>query len=146
MDSLRNQHGSSLVATLIVATVLLPIGGWMFMQTRADFFVARNLRAELEAVYVADAGVSHAVAQIDADGSFARLLTARSTGVSPFGNAPPPFPAAPLHYEVLVAPLDSTTLRVTSTGYGRDGANKRVEALLRRDAGGHLQVCWHEDL
>ncbi|MBI3785339.1 MAG: hypothetical protein HY270_18255 [Deltaproteobacteria bacterium] len=146
MSRLSSQRGAALVAALSIAIILLPVGGWMLMQTRGDFLVSRNLRGEMEALYVADAGVAHAVAQIEADGSFTRLLAVRNSGVSPFASAPAAFPESPFRYDVVVAPAAAGTLRILSTGYGRNGANKRVEALLQHDASGHLQLRWREDL
>ena len=145
MSAVDNQRGAALVATLAIALVLLPVGAWMLMQTRGDFLVGRNLRSELETLFVADAGVAHALAQITADNSFDRLLGAKS-GVSPFGGAAPAFPAPPFRYDVIVSPASSDTLRIVSAGYGRNGASKRVVALLKRDAAGHFDVRWCEDL
>jgi hypothetical protein len=146
MKRMGNERGVALVATLAIAAILLPVGAWMLMQTRADFLIGHNLRVEVEAFYVAEAGLAHAAAQIEADAAFDRLLAAPASGLSPFSSPPPPFPSDPCRYDVVVTPAGSGRLRVVSTGYGNRGAVKRVEALLWRRPDGGLEMRWLESL
>jgi hypothetical protein len=135
-----NQRGTALVSTLGVAMILLPLGAFVVLQCRMDVFIQRNMRAEIEAFYVADAGLEHAVAEISPAQSFDDLLVGPDgiaatgdDGVFPFAEgAPPDFPFAPFRYAVRVSKGADGVLHLVSQGSGLHGATKVVEALLTR--------------
>jgi len=128
------------VAVLGVLALLLPLGVMAALHARMDLLMQRNLGAEIEAFYVAEAGLEHAVAEISPGVSFEAWLVGpdrrRGTaddGVFPFDEgAPAAFPAAPLHYVVRVAERPDGGLDVTSTGSGRNGAMKVIAAIVKR--------------
>jgi hypothetical protein len=133
-------HGSALIAVLGLMTLLLPLGTFVALQARMDLLMQRNLRAEIEAFYVAEAGIEHAVAEIMPGTSFDAVLAGpdrvegtADDGVFPFSEGPPaPFPAAPLRYDVHVARRQDGWLDVTSSGSGRNGAMKAIAAIVKR--------------
>lgn len=140
MTSATNERGTALVATLGLAAILLPLGAFVVMQCRTDLLIQHNLRAELEAFYVAEAGLEHAVAEIAPGTSFDSILVGLDhvagtvdDGEFPFAGGPPdPFPHAPFRYEVHVARIDSGAVRVSSHGTGVNAAEKVVSAVVAR--------------
>ena len=135
-----NQRGSALVAVLGLAMILLPLGAFVVMQCRTDLLIQRNLRAEIEAFYVAEAGLEHAVADIAPDTSFDDLLAGpdhaagtADDGVFPFRDgAPADFPESPFRYEVRVTRSTRDALSIVSAGSGRQGAAQVVSATVVR--------------
>jgi len=135
-----NERGAALVAALIIAIILLPLGLFVVLQCRNDFLIQRNLRGEVEAFYVAEAGLEHAVAEIPAGQSFDSILAGPDRvagtdddGVFPFAEgSPAEFPYAPFRYDVHAASADNAMIRILSQGTGRNGATKTVAALVAR--------------
>jgi len=133
-------RGSALVAVMGLTALLLPLGAFVALQARMDLLMQRNLCAEIEAFYVAEAGLEHAVAEIQPGTSFDALLAGpdrlRGTpddGGFPFSEgSPSPFPTLPLRYDVRVAQRQDGWLDVTSSGNGRNGAVKVVGAIVKR--------------
>jgi len=140
MSHPTSQRGTALVAVLIIMMIVLPIGGFVVLQCRTDFLVHHNLRAEAEAFYVAEAGLQHALAEIAPGDSFADILAgpdhvagSADDGVFPFQEgAPNDFPAPPLRYDVRVTSSGPGMVELVSTGAGRNGATKAVDALVAR--------------
>ena len=134
------QRGTALVAVLVLMMILLPLGAYVVVQCRSDLMIERNLRSEIEAFYVAEAGLEHAMAEIPPGRSFEEVLTGpdhilgtADDGLFPFHEGwPNDFPYSPFRYEVRVASVDSNAVRITSRGAGRDGATKVIEAVVRR--------------
>jgi hypothetical protein len=133
-------RGSALLAVLGLMVLLLPFGTFVALQARMALLMQRNLRAETEAFYVAEAGLEHAVAEVPPGTSFAAVLAGPDRlpgtpddGVFPFTEGPPaPFPAAPLRYDVRVARRQDGGLDVTSSGSGPNGALKAITAIVQR--------------
>ncbi len=135
-----NQRGAALVSTLGIAMILLPLGVFVAMQCRIDLMIQRNLRAEMQAFYVAEAGLEHALAEIPAGSSFDailagpdRTLGTGDDGAFPFTEGPvADFPDAPFRYEVRVTKVGSALIRLVSQGQGVHGASKVLVALVTR--------------
>ena len=135
-----NNRGTALMATLIIIMILLPLGAYVVLQCRTDLMIGRNFRAEIEAFYTAEAGLEHALAEIDPGQSFDDLLAGpdRISGTAddgsfPFREGPPgAFPFPPLGYDVRVIPAGQNVLSIVSCGTGRYGATKVVAALVAR--------------
>jgi hypothetical protein len=135
-----SNRGTALVAALVIIMILLPLGVFVALQCRMDLAIQRNLRTEIEAFYVAEAGLQHAVAEIRPGTSFDYLLlgpdhTAGTAddGVFPFAEgSPAAFPRAPFHYEVTIVDAGHGTIRLISRGLGEQGAVRVVEGLVRR--------------
>jgi hypothetical protein len=140
MSHPTTQRGTALVAVLIIMMIVLPIGGFVVLQCRTDFLVHHNLRAEAEAFYVAEAGLQHALTEISPGDSFADILAGPDhvsgnvdDGVFPFWEGvPSDFPASPFHYDVRVTSNGPGLVELVSTGAGRNGATKAVDALVAR--------------
>ncbi|HUI28548.1 MAG TPA: hypothetical protein VL403_20895, partial [Candidatus Kryptonia bacterium] len=58
------QRGSALTTTLAVTASLLPLAAFAVLLTRGGFYIQTNTRAQAEAFYVAEAGLTHAFADI----------------------------------------------------------------------------------
>ncbi len=135
----RAATGSALIAVLGVLALLLPLGVYAALQARMDLLIERNLAAEVEAFYVAEAGLEHAVAELRPGTSFDpvlagpdRLRGTADDGVFPFDEgSPTAFPAAPLHYTVHVARRADGGVDVSSTASGRNGAAKVIAAIVK---------------
>jgi hypothetical protein len=115
--------------------------------------VARNLRADLHAFYVADAGLNHALSIVSRSPSAAAVVagpdgvagTADDGGILDAPAAQVPFPAAPYGYTVDAQPLANGGVRIRSLGVGWDGATKQLEAVVFWPAG-EAVAWWREVL
>ncbi|MFI5398846.1 MAG: pilus assembly PilX N-terminal domain-containing protein [Candidatus Binatia bacterium] len=134
------QRGTALVVTLGIIMVLLPLGAYLVLQCRTDLMIQRNFRNEVEAFYVAEAGLEHAVAEIRPDQSFDEVLAGpdgvagtADDGLFPFSEgATRDFPYSPFHYDVQVTRTATNSLSILSRATGKDGATKVVGALVSR--------------
>jgi len=143
MNRLDNQRGAALVATLIIAMLLFPLGALVVFQARSDLDIEHNLRSEIEAFYVAEAGLEHAVADIQPGRSFDEILVGadgvahtRDDGRFPFSEgAPAAFPLPPFHYDVQVLAAPNGMIRLQSVGVGLNGSTKVLEVLVARGRG-----------
>ena len=137
-----NERGSALIAALGIALLLLPLGAFVVMQCRTDLLIQHNLRAETEAFYVAEAGLEHALSDIDPDSGFAQLVAGpdrqvgtADDGVFPFREGvPAEFPSPPFRYEVRVIAAGPGAVQLVSTGTGGSGARRVVSARVTRAA------------
>lgn len=140
MNRVRNERGTALVATLSIAMILLPLGAFVVLQARTDIAIQYNLRSETEAFYVAEAGLEHAIAEIQPGRSFDPLLLGADhnagtsdDGTFPFAEgAPADFPQAPFHYDVHVTSVRADLIQIASQGSGRNGATRTLQALVTR--------------
>lgn len=118
------QTGSALIAVMVLIAVLTPVVAMVATQARLDLTIERHGRAALEAFYVAESGLEHALADLQHDPSFARLEEGpdgrRGTSddrLFPFSSPPPAyFPAPPAGYHVETAPAGSGRIDIISTG------------------------------
>ena len=135
------QRGSALTMTMAVTASLLPLAAFSLLLTRGSFYIQNNTRAQAEAFYVAEAGMTHALADIAPavvldtmlDGPDKQHGTADDGGFPFREGVPGYFPSAPLRYDVTVAKVSNGLFRLTSTGYGVRNAQSVVEALAARD-------------
>jgi len=142
MISHRAQRGTALLAALMIVLIVLPVSAFVVFQARTDWQIEHNLHAAIEAFYVAEAGLAHAIDDIGPRVSYEALLDGpdripgtSDDGVFPFPEgAPAVFPHAPLHYDVRVESAGNGLLRLVSTAAGAQQAIKVVEALVTRAA------------
>jgi hypothetical protein len=140
MIGAMGNRGTALIAALIIIMILLPLGAYVALQCRSDLLIERNFRAEVEAFYAAEAGLEHAIAEIDPGLSFDAVLAGpdgipgtADDGAFPFRHGPPGDFAPPqLSYEVRSTPVTGNMLSLVSRGTGRYGATKVVAALVAR--------------
>jgi hypothetical protein len=140
MSGTGMQRGTALVAALAVVMVLLPVGAFVVLQCRTDLAIQHNLRAEIEAFYVAEAGLEHALAEIDPGTSFDSILLGpdhvagtADDGLFPFvEGVPGGLSQASLRYDVRVTRVSDDMVSVLSAGSALRGATKVVMALMRR--------------
>jgi hypothetical protein len=140
MTGAMTERGTALMATLILIMILLPLGAYVVQQCRTDLMIERNFRAEIEAFYTAEAGLEHALAEIDPGQSFDdvlagpdRIAGTADDGTFPFREGPPAaFPSPPLGYDVRVTLAGANVLSIASRGIGRYAATKVVAALVTR--------------
>ncbi len=145
----RAERGQALLIVLIAMTVLVPLGGFAAMQARLDFLVQHHARAASETFAVAESGLEHALADLDADGRFELLRAGpdRRAGTGddgefPFAVAPPAFfPAAPFRYEVRVTESGPDVVEIVARGFGPLGATRAVAAAVLRDAVPYLPAA-----
>ncbi len=153
MTPALNARGTALPAVLALIMILLPIGAFVVLQCRTDWLIQHNLRAEVEAFYVAEAGLEHALAEISPETSFDAVLAGpdriagtNDDGSFPFSEGEPSaFPYAPFRYEVRVSRPSADVLTVQSSGFGVHDATKVVVALVRRDPVPATPAAFHVD-
>src|SRR5215470_474238 len=68
------EDGLALVTVLLFIAFLTPLGAFALMQARLDLRVEDNARTALETFAVAEAGLDHALADLDLQPWFDRLL------------------------------------------------------------------------
>jgi hypothetical protein len=140
MIGAMGNRGTALIAALSIIMILLPLGAYVVLQCRTDLLIERNFRAEVEAFYAAEAGLEHAIAEIDPGQSFDAVLAGpdriagtADDGAFPFRHGPPSDFASPqLSYDVRATPVAGNMLSLVSRGTGRYGATKVVTALVAR--------------
>jgi hypothetical protein len=134
---------------MIVSSVLLAVGAFAVMQARLDLLVQHHTRAAVEAFYVAESGLEHALADLSSDPRFERLLVGRDAvagtaddGSYPFRDGPPEFfPRAPFRYEVLVERVDEDTVEIVARGIGAGPAMRSVSAPILRSSEPYLPAA-----
>ncbi len=128
------------MAALAIVMILLPIAAFVALECRTDLLIQHNLRAEIEAFYVAEAGLEHAIAEIAPGTSFDDVLTGpdhvagtADDGLFAFSEGVPgAFPSAPFRYDVRVTKSGSDMISVVSSGTGINGATRVVAAVVKR--------------
>jgi hypothetical protein len=132
-----NERGVALITVLLLLLIITPLAAMAFLQAHTDWLLERNLLAEQEAFYVAEAGLEHAVGSIRPGTPVASLWTGpdgiegtADDGVFAFeGGTPAPFPDPPLRYDVRVERRDRG-VGLVSTGLGRHGTQKTVRGIV----------------
>ncbi|HVN85642.1 MAG TPA: hypothetical protein VMW17_12440 [Candidatus Binatia bacterium] len=135
------ERGSALTATLGTTAVVLPMAAFALLLARGSFYIQNNTRAQAEALYVAEAGLTHALADVVPEVTLTALLDGpdqrhgtADDGVFPFREGSPGFfPRAPFRYDVSIESVNATLFRLTSTGYGQRNARVVVEGLALLD-------------
>jgi len=65
--------GNALITVMLATAVLMPLGAFAAMQARLDLLIHHHSRAALEAFYIAESGLEHALADLASDPRFDRL-------------------------------------------------------------------------
>ena len=80
---IADQHGSALIAVMLVSSLLLVLGGMLVLSSVTEIEIAANVRDAAEALYAADAGLERAVADLAAMADWDAVLagTMRSSFV-----------------------------------------------------------------
>jgi hypothetical protein len=132
-DARRTERGSALTAAMILSGALVPLAAYVLLRAELDVLVQEHTRRSLEAFFVAESGLAHALADLSWDPSFERLGAGpdgrpgtADDALYPFRDPPPPFfPAPPSRYRVEVERVDGSTCDVVSYGIGI-GLSSRV--------------------
>ena len=128
----------ALLAVMGIILALLPLAAAVTIETRLDLLMQRNARSNAEAFYAAEAGLSHARAELRPSASLAGLLHGpdrtpgtADDGVFPFELAmPSDFTLTSSGYDVFAYAGPGGTVRLRSRGRGHNDALSEVEALL----------------
>lgn len=122
-----NQRGVALIVVLVLLTLMLPLGAAAVLETRLQAQMSRNRRARSAAFEVAEAGLSHAIAEsVRAVGPQALFNPADAiprigdTRSFPFRTACFTFPAPRTTYDVTVTAAGPSLLRLVSQGRSSD--------------------------
>lgn len=142
----RNEAGHALATTMVMTAFLMPLGAFALMQARLDLLMNYHTRAAIEVFCVAEAGIEHALADLDLDPSFDRLLAGPDKRIDtaddqdfPFRNEPPTFfPRAPLRYDVKVERQGLDNVEILAYGFGVDQAARTIVASVSRSATPYL--------
>jgi hypothetical protein len=119
---------------MLLVAILAPLVAAVAMQARLDLMIERHGHAALEAFYVAESGLEHALADLAHDPSFERLSKGpdgeRDTAddrLYPFSSPPPAyFPAPPAGYRVETAPVGDGVIEIISYGRSLLRSSRRV--------------------
>ncbi|GIW45982.1 MAG: hypothetical protein KatS3mg077_3264 [Candidatus Binatia bacterium] len=152
--TIGNQRGVALILVLGWASLLLPLLSWLYLQALADQFLVQNLRREVDAFHVAEAGLNFALAAISRchssscalagpDGVLGTTddgqLVGDPSGWRAFGESGGAF-------RVSSSAADETTVRIRSFGRGWGGGVAEVEALVHWEADGTVRIFWNQIL
>jgi hypothetical protein len=134
---IRNQRGAALVVTLGLAMLLLPLGAFAVLRCHTHVLIQHNLRSDIEGLYVAEAGLTGAVAQMRPSTTFDvalsgpdRIAGTQDDGVLALG--PSISGALPVVPAIRIEPA-AGGVRILSTAMGPGATSKVVEALLTLD-------------
>jgi hypothetical protein len=140
-----HERGAALAAVLLSMALLLPLGAFAVLQSRASLLTHQSLRGDVEALHAAEAGLACAVSRL-ADGDDLDSLAAGPDGIP--HNADdglPPFALdcgaelpAPLGYEVRFERAASGLI-IVARGRGTRAASRLVELHIGRDSSGRLE-------
>jgi hypothetical protein len=134
------QTGNALITVLIMLAALTPLGAFAVMQARLDVMVQHHVREGAAALYAAEAGLEHALADLRLDPSFDRLLGGPDGVAGTSDDAEFPFRmSGPLsigqgyRYDLRVDPRSASRIEVMATGSGPTTATHTVVASIARD-------------
>jgi hypothetical protein len=136
-----DEHGQALLLTLVITTLVAPLGVFALLQAQVDLLLARYSRTATQLFYVADSGLEHALADLRLDPIFDRLTVGPDgqadtgdDGQFPFRHSPPDcFPNATFRYAVNVEPHDQERVDIVSRGIAESGGSQTVSASVMRD-------------
>jgi hypothetical protein len=140
-DRHSRSSGHALITVLGLLAVFFPIGVFALREAYVDLLLGRQTQIATELFYVAEAGLTHALADLATDPIFERLATGPD-GIAgtaddeafPFQSPPPTvFPRAPFRYEVAIAERTATRLQLYARAVGPNGAGHRVAAAIARE-------------
>ena len=126
-----------MLSVVTILALLLPLAAHTVFQSHIDLLLARNFRDQTDAMYVAEAGLEHALMYVGGIGSMRALLLGpdQTPASADDGEFPIPLQADGLGrgrtYTVRVSKLGATRLQVTSVGAANNGASRAVAALLQ---------------
>jgi len=138
---LRNERGISLIITFLVLIVFLSLSAFALQFSGVDFKTANNQATGAQALYVAEAGLTHALLTINRMGvvDFNEEIVYNWTSI--FYPNPASMPGAPqFSYSVTVAndpnePANTNKGFIRCTATGQNGAKRITEARVRRAMG-----------
>lgn len=136
----------ALLTTMMVIAFLVPLGTFAILQARLDLLVHRHTREAAEVFVVAESGLEHALADLDLDPWFDRLLAGpdKITGTAddqrfPFHN---PllgfFPPPPFHYTVNVESCGHECATIVSHARGTGQISRTIAASVIRSPVPHI--------
>ncbi|HKE57761.1 MAG TPA: hypothetical protein VKB46_13700, partial [Pyrinomonadaceae bacterium] len=150
------ERGAALISTLLIATLLLIVGGALVLTTQLGTGLAIDSTTELQAYYAAEAGVNSALSVLRGnvaagDGTKATFRNAVSHpnlntwlnyGTTIGGNSAVSLSNSPvMGYSVSLTDPDNTAagkepvrLKLSVTGYGPRGSRKQMELMVTRYA------------
>jgi len=137
-----DQSGVALVAVLLFLAALVPLGVFAAMQAQTDLRLQHRARETLQGFYVAEAGLEHALSDLEQAPWFDRLLNGPDGVVGTADDdlypflAPPPlyFPHPPVRYEVRTVARTPNRVEIVSCGLGAGAAEQIVVASVLRSA------------
>lgn len=136
MSTRGDERGVALLAVLGLVLALLPVAAAICIQTHLDGLMQRNHRDSTQAFYAAEAGLAHALAEMQPSLSLRPFLNGpdgvegtTDDGQLAFRQSPP----AGLNYEVRASPEQANQIRLRSTGHGLDDAVREVEVMIAPD-------------
>jgi Tfp pilus assembly protein PilX len=132
----RSERGLALIATVLVLIVFLSLGAFALKFSGVDFKTANNQATGVQALYVAEAGLTHALLTINRIGvvDFDQGIVQNwSTTFYPNPGSIPG--AAQFTYQVQVAADSATTGTITCAATGQNGAKRRLVARVRQATG-----------
>lgn len=132
------ERGAALLTAIFALMLLTLLGLSLTHLSLTALNVSNNDRESTEAFHIAEAGIEHAVALIQAagPGSYNSIATTGNLSATPSATSADRIPVAGCNigggtYTVTVANgAVGGTLRVTSTGAGRNGSVAVIEAIV----------------
>lgn len=129
----NDDKGIALIVVLLTMTLLLGLIGGALFFTQIDLSVTSNLKTGTQALYIAEAGLNHAITIIPPGGNF----PIPPSGLPLTGTFPP---GSITSYTVTAANdseadpnIDANqTIILTAVGSGKDGASRSIKAYVGR--------------
>ncbi len=130
LTTLKSDRGIALVVAIFISSILLTLIGGGLLFSGLELKIASALKTGTGALYVADAGIQHALAVIPAGTTFSYSTDPNNpTEVVP--NTPYPTNASPYNYRVTAISTNGGTQAIlTSTAQGPNSAKKVVVAYI----------------
>jgi len=129
----NREDGFALLLVLVLTAILIAVGTFALRQARIGLLMARQARATGQLYYTAEAGLERAIADVENDPSFERVIsgprgplkTGASTPFPPGQNGPHVFPASPFRYQVEVERVAEDRADIVSRATA-DGTGTRI--------------------
>lgn len=145
----RQQKGAALVATMALASLVLPTVGHVLLEVRLESQLRANLGAQAQAFYTAEAGLASALAALAQRGNLDgvehgpdSIAGTDDDGRLPTAEAALPFPREGFRFEATVARVDATSVEVTAQGFGPRQTRRELRTRVRLHAGRLVASGW----
>lgn len=133
---LRSERGIALITTFLVLIVFLSLGAFALQFSGADFKIANNQATGVQSLYVAEAGLAHALVTINRIGVVDFNQDIVQNWSTTFYPNPASIPgAAQFTYQVQVTAESANVGTITCTATGQSGAKRTAVARVRRASG-----------